>query len=77
MNALPVDPRRLRLLPLADLARLAERLLVGLAAVRAEHARRSPFASSLPIRSGSVPDAPSLVRASGPDREGVLPRGAA
>lgn len=75
MNALPVDPRRLRLLPLADLARLEERLLVGLAAVRAEHARRSPFASSLPIRSGSVPDAPSVPGLPGPDRRGTSGKG--
>lgn len=51
MNALPVDPRRLRLLPLADLARLEAMLREGLSVIRAELARRSPFAlSSSPAR---------------------------
>ena len=71
MNALPIDPAQLRLLSLADLARLEERLLDALAAVRAEHARRSPISHSLPIRSGSVPDAPSVPGLPGPDRRGV------
>ena len=66
MNAsLPIDSRRLRSIPLAALARLEAQLLEGLAAIRAEHARRSPFASSSsPVRSSAGrPVSPGAPRA--------------
>lgn len=71
MNAFPVEPRLLPLLSLPELARLEGRLLDGLAAVRAEHARRSPLPGSPSTRSGPVPDAPAASKLAGPDRGGV------